>query len=255
MQIEMPRPFPIIIRLKRGLISIERDLCIDHQLLLTRHIHNRVGPQPAAFGFHRLLKVKIGMLSQPALLQNVLQGPLAPAPARFGGIGQGIAQTLRLAPDLFLPLAHRLDQPIKLSKGIHALLFQGFDLLFILLQPLSYRSQQGLELFFRSLFPVAKPFRGIFGQFFLRRAEHFRAGIFKLFQKLLAAFFEQAFLLCKTGPFRLEGGVFLPRKVELLSQTIGAPRPLGHGGKFRRCTAKFLVQRLRLAISILQAGL
>ena len=41
-----------VIRLERGLIGVQRNLGVDHQLLLPRHIDDRIGPQPAFISIH-----------------------------------------------------------------------------------------------------------------------------------------------------------------------------------------------------------
>jgi hypothetical protein len=96
----------LVIGLERGLVGVQRDLGVDHQLLLARHMDDRIGPQPPVLGLHRVLEVEIGVLRQAALFEHVLQGPLAPAAARLGGVGERIAEPLRLALHLLLALAH-----------------------------------------------------------------------------------------------------------------------------------------------------
>jgi len=137
-EIKVPLALPIIIRLKRRLIGVQGHLGVDHQLLLPRHIDDRIGPKAPIGGVHRLFEVEIGVLSQPALFEHVLQRPLSPASARLGGVGQRIAEPLRLALDLFLALAHFLDHAGQLAESIGALGLQFGHLLFVTRQPVAY---------------------------------------------------------------------------------------------------------------------
>ncbi len=123
----------IVFRLERVLIGVERNLGVDHQQLVARHPHDRIGPQPPFVGIDRLLGDEIGMLGQPALFEHVAQLLLAPAPARLGGVAQRIAEPRRLGPHLFLPGPHRLDLAVELAEGVGALGFEQGDLLLIAL--------------------------------------------------------------------------------------------------------------------------
>ncbi len=151
----------IVVGFKRRLIGVERDLGIDHQLLLPRHVDDGIGPQPPVIGIHRLFEVEIGVLRQPALFEQVLQRPFPPAAARLGRVGERIAQPLRLAPHFLLPQPHPLDLLVQRGEGVAALAFELADLQFVLLQAVGHRLEQPRHRFLARLFRMAEPFGGI----------------------------------------------------------------------------------------------
>ena len=99
----------LVIGLERGLIGVQRDLGVDHQLLLSGNMHHRIGAQAPLVGVDRMFEIEICVLGQATLFEHVLQRPLAPAPARLGRIGKAVAKPLRLSPDLLLAQPHLLD--------------------------------------------------------------------------------------------------------------------------------------------------
>ena len=151
-----------------------------------------------------MLQVEIGMFRQAALLQHVLQCSLAPAPARLGGIGQGIAEPLRLAPYFLLSALHFGDLLVKPSECIGALFLQRRDLFFISFQPLADRVEQSAQFFLAGFFRMAKPFVRPLEEGFLRLRQHSRAGVLEFLEQFFARFDQQPFLLVEIGSLLLQ---------------------------------------------------
>ena len=207
MKIKVALAFGIVVGLERGLIGVERNLRIDHQLLLPGHVDNRIGPQASVFGFPRVFQLKIGVLRQAALFEHVLQRPLPPAAAGLGGIGQRIAQPRGFGPDLFRPFAQRLDQARELAKGINPLLFQRLDLLLITFQPFINRGKQGLEPLRTLFFRLRQAFLRTIQQGFLGLGQDLCPGILKfLFQRFLRRQ-QPGLLIFEIGGMGLERGI------------------------------------------------
>ena len=252
---QVARPLLLAVGLESGLVGVQGHLGVDHQLLLARHVDNGIGPQPPAFGFHRVFKVKIGVLRQAALFQHVLQGPLAPAAARLGGIGQRIAQPLRLALHLFLALAHLFDHAGQLAEGIHAPRLKALHLLLIALQPVTNGGQQGLQLLLAGLFRMAQPLVRCRQKRLLRLGQHGMAGVLEFLEQFLPGGDEQALLLLEMGGIGLQRGQLSPQPlplapggIEFARQRIGPGGPLAHGGKVhhQRLDLLLLLRRARL---------
>ena len=238
MQIEVSDTLVLVIGLECGLIGVQRYLGIDHQLLLARNVDHRVGPQAAFVGFDRMLQIEIGMFRQAALLQHVLQCSLAPAPPRLGGIGQGIAEPLRLAPYFLLSALHFGDLLVKPSECIGALFLQRRDLFFIGFQPLAHRVEQCAQFFLAGLFRMAKPLVRPLEEGFLCLRQYGRAGVLEFLEQFFARFDQQPFLLVEIG------GLLLQRR-ELGAQfAIAAPQIVERRLMVPAHIAQFGVERI-----------
>ncbi len=180
------------------------------------------------------------MLRQPALLEHILQRPLAPAPARLGRIGQRIAQPLCFAPDLFLAFAHRLDQASQLAKGIDPLLLQSFDLLLVFREAFAHGLEQSLDLGFAGFLRLLEAFIRALEEFLLTTAEDFAPQRLELREHFLARFLHLRHLLVKIGGVGLERGKLNLRFTQFLDR--------GFEFGFARSRSNFSLGKLRLCI-------
>ncbi len=163
------------------------------------------------------------MLGKAALFEQVLQRLFAPAPARLGGIGERIAEPLRLALHLVLALAHFLDHAGKLAEGIDPLFLERLDLFLVALEPIADRGEQRLQLFLARLFGMAEPLLGALEKGLLRAVQNLCAGIFEFLEQIGARLLEQPLLFLESGTLGAELRVFLARGRQLLLQPV-SPR-------------------------------
>ena len=63
----MPFALVIVLGLEGGLVGVQRDLGVDHQLLLARHVDDGVGTQAPLVGFDRVFEIEVGVFGQAAL--------------------------------------------------------------------------------------------------------------------------------------------------------------------------------------------
>ena len=232
MQVEMPDAFTLVIGLERGLVGVQGNLGVDHQLLLARHMDHRIGAQAPFVGLDRMFENEIGVFGQAALFEHVLQRALAPAAARLGCVGQTVAEPLRLAPDLFLAQPHLFDLRCERGERIGALFLQRGDLVLVFLEPVAHRLQQFADLGFGGLLRMPQPLGRAFEKGILRLGQHRRTGVLEFLEHFLARFDQQALLLVEIG------GLFLQRR------KLGAERPV--------IAAHFLEHRLVLAARLAQ---
>ena len=169
----------VVLRLERILIGVERNLGVDHQQLVARYAHDRIGTQPSFIGIDRMFGDEIGVFGKAALFQHVAQLQFAPAPACFRAVAQAVAKLRCGGAHGFLPIAHRLDQAGQVAERIDALLLQLPDLFFIAFQPLVHGREQRFQ-----------PFGARFLAFLEAGLRAGEEGFLRLFQHLVARILE-----------------------------------------------------------------
>ena len=203
----------VIVGLERILVGVERDFGVDHQQLVARDAHDRIGAQAPFLGVDRSLGHKIGVFRKAALFQHVAQLQFAPAAARLGPVAQRITQLCRLGPHRLLPVAQRLDQPGQIAEGIDTVLFQLAHLLFVGLEPFVDRGEQCFQPFALRLFAFFKAGLRAQQEAFLRAFEHFAAGVLEFLAQGFLRFDQQPLLFGKVGGIGLQRGQFPGQRI------------------------------------------
>ena len=191
--------------------------------------------------------MEIGVFGEPALFEHILQGPLAPAPARLRATGQRIAEPLRLALYLVLAFSHFLDHAGELPEGIDPFFLERLDLVLVALEPVADGGEQRLQLLLARLFGMAEPFLGALEEGFLRLAQHGSAGVLELLEEIGSRFFEQPLLLLKSGALGAELRIFGARGIELRAEPISPRRAFAQRGDLDPCLAQFGKRALEFA--------
>jgi hypothetical protein len=112
--------------------------------------------------------LKIGMFRKPAGFEHIAQLLFAPAPARLGGIAQGIAQFRCLCTHRFLPDAHRFHQALQIAIGFGPVLFDLGNRFLIALKPFIDRLEKRFERLARRFLRLPEPLVCPLEKLFLR---------------------------------------------------------------------------------------
>ena len=176
------QPLGVVDRAERILIGVERHLGVDHQRTPTRHADDRVRSQARTFVANRdaHLRLEVGVLTQPAGFEHILQLLLTPAAARLGRVAERIDQLGGFGGNLLLAQPHLLDLPLQVAERVAAL---GLDLchtFFIALQAIADGLEHRLEILTGAFLRLAKAGVGTVEEGLLRVAEQLVGDIAKL---------------------------------------------------------------------------